>query len=59
MPRRPLGCARSIQISPGDGASDAPEACHCGGAGVPCPACNLSDRDHPPEMPEGYQSLIS
>ena len=41
-----------------DGASDAPEACHCGGAGVPCPACNPSDRENPPEMPEGYKSII-
>ena len=43
---------------PWDGASDAPEACHCRGAGVPCLACNPSDREHPPEMPEGYKSLI-
>jgi hypothetical protein len=43
---------------PWDGASDAPEACHCGGAGAPCPACNPCDREHLPEMPEGYRSLI-
>jgi hypothetical protein len=42
---------------PWDGASDAPEACHCGGAGAPCPACNPSDSEHPPEMPEGYKSI--
>jgi hypothetical protein len=43
---------------PWDGASDVPEACHCGGAGAPCPACNPCDDDHRPEMPEGYRSLI-
>lgn len=43
---------------PWDGASGAPEACHCGGAGVPCLACNSCDREHPPEMPEGYRPLI-
>jgi hypothetical protein len=24
---------------------------------MPCPDCNPSDRDNPPEMPEGQQSL--
>jgi hypothetical protein len=43
---------------PWDGASDATEACHCGGAGIPCPACNPSDRDNPPEMPEGYRPFL-
>lgn len=43
---------------PWDGASDAPEACHCGGAGAPCPECNPCDRDNPPEMPEGYASFM-
>jgi hypothetical protein len=33
--------------------------CNCGGAGTPCLACNPSDRDHPPQMPEGYRSFLS
>jgi len=41
-----------------DGASDRADACHCGGAGLPCLACNPCDHDHPPEMPPGYRSLI-
>ena len=28
---------------PWDGASDMEDACHCGGAGMPCPICNPSD----------------
>lgn len=43
---------------PWSGASDAPEACHCGGAGAPCPECNLCDEEHRPEMPEGYESFM-
>ena len=43
---------------PWSGASDAPDACHCGGAGAPCPACNPCDAEHKPEMPEGYKSII-
>ena len=26
----------------------------CGGAGAPCPACNPSDKDHPPRMPPDF-----
>jgi hypothetical protein len=25
----------------------------CGGAGMPCPMCNHSDRDNPPALPPG------
>jgi hypothetical protein len=39
--------------------SDREDACHCGGAGVPCPACNPSDQDNPPKMPKGYATLVS
>jgi hypothetical protein len=35
-----------------------PEGCSCGAPGMPCSACNPSDREHPPQMPEGYQSFI-
>jgi len=34
------------------------DACHCGGAGMPCPACNPSDQGEPPKMPEGYKSIF-
>src|SRR4051794_8126954 len=44
---------------PWGGASDRSDACHCGGAGAPCPACNPCDRDNPPQMPEGYLSLVT
>jgi hypothetical protein len=43
---------------PWDGASDDANACHCGGAGLPCLACNSCDREHKPEMPDGFGSLI-
>jgi hypothetical protein len=26
------------------------DACNCGGAGMPCPTCNPSDADQPPDM---------
>jgi len=42
---------------PWSGASDDPEACHCGGAGDPCPACNPGDGEHRPEL-DGYESFI-
>jgi hypothetical protein len=27
----------------------------CGGAGMPCPDCNVSNEDNPPRLPEGFQ----
>jgi hypothetical protein len=39
--------------------SDSERACHCGGAGAPCPACNRSDGDHEPRMPPGFTTIIS
>ena len=44
---------------PWDGASDHADACHCGGAGMPCPGCNWPAEGEPPEMPEGYRSFTS
>jgi hypothetical protein len=33
-----------------------PAACGCGGAGMPCPACNVpADDDNPPGLPAGFQ----
>ena len=52
------GCVRTIPINLGEGASTRPDACHCGGAGVPCLACNPSDREHPPKMPERYKTIF-
>jgi hypothetical protein len=34
------------------------DAYHCGGAGMPCPACNPSDREHEPKMPEGFRVIV-
>ena len=41
----------------GLGASDAPEAAIAEVPG-PCPACNLCDEQHRPEMPDGYVSFM-
>ena len=32
-----------------------PHACNCGGAGMPCPACNPSTPDEPPRLPKGFE----
>jgi hypothetical protein len=31
-------------------------ACGCGGAGAPCPICNVADVNTVPEMPDGFQA---
>ena len=38
--------------------SDSADACHCGGAGAPCPACNPCDDENPPEMPPGFRTML-
>ena len=43
---------------PWGGASNRPDACHCGGAGAPCLACNPCDREHPPKIPDGYKTIL-
>ena len=43
---------------PWGGATNRADACHCGGAGAPCPACNPSDREHPPKMPGGDKTIL-
>jgi len=43
---------------PWDGASDREDACHCGGAGMPCQVCNRTVGQEPPEMPPGYRTMI-
>lgn len=42
---------------PWDGVSNAPNACHCGGAGAPCPDCNPCDRENPPRMAPGTRII--
>jgi hypothetical protein len=27
----------------------------CGGAGMPCPDCNVCNEDNPPRLPTGFQ----
>jgi hypothetical protein len=31
-------------------------ACPCGGAGAPCPWCNVTDKDGAPTLPEGFKT---
>src|SRR5260370_17040732 len=31
-------------------------ACQCGGAGMPCPSCNVPDDGEAPRMPEGFKT---
>jgi hypothetical protein len=32
-----------------------PNACTCGGAGAPCPACNKPQNDEAPRLPKGFE----
>jgi hypothetical protein len=34
---------------------DGEHACGCGGVGMPCPACNVSNPDNPPRLPAGFR----
>ncbi|OAF11763.1 hypothetical protein AYJ54_07845 [Bradyrhizobium centrolobii] len=34
---------------------DGPRACTCGGAGAPCPHCNVPAEGEPPRMPKGFR----
>jgi hypothetical protein len=34
---------------------DGEHECGCGAAGMPCLACNPSDKDHPPRLPKGFE----
>ncbi len=31
-------------------------ACTCGGAGAPCPWCNVPDKDGAPRLPDGFRT---
>ena len=46
------------ETKPWGDVSTSDDACHCGGAGAPCPVCNPSDRDNPPKMPDGYKTIL-
>ncbi|SHH20052.1 hypothetical protein SAMN05444169_6285 [Bradyrhizobium erythrophlei] len=32
------------------------DACTCGGAGMPCPWCNLPEKDEEPRLPDGFKT---
>jgi hypothetical protein len=38
---------------------DGPNACFCGGAGMPCPNCNASGPDKRPRLPAGFEPDVS
>ncbi|MEO8596430.1 MAG: hypothetical protein ABI759_24135, partial [Candidatus Solibacter sp.] len=70
-PRETVGMAAEYKACGGTGwvcedhdnkpwgdASTSDDACHCGGAGMPCPMCNPSDPDNPPKMPDGYRTIF-
>jgi hypothetical protein len=44
---------------PWGGASTRADACRCGGAGAPCPACNPCDEHTLPRLPDDYESFRS
>ena len=37
---------------------DGPAACGCGGAGMPCPACNISADGERPRLPSGFDPTL-
>lgn len=37
------------------GTSAREDACHCGGAGMPCRICNPCDYDNPPRDPQALK----
>ena len=59
MPCRTCLGARWVCEDHPDRPWDIPGGCVCGGAGAPCPSCNVSDRDHPPQLPEAGRALLS
>jgi hypothetical protein len=34
------------------------EACNCGGAGMPCTKCNMTDDDSAPQAPKGFRAVF-
>jgi hypothetical protein len=37
---------------------EGPHACDCGGAGMPCATCNMSDEGTSPRLPDGFKTDI-
>jgi hypothetical protein len=37
---------------------DGPHGCDCGGAGMPCSACNMADKGAAPRMPDGFKTEV-
>ena len=50
MVSSPMSEARD-QLTPVGGE----HACGRGGAGMPCPSCNVSNPNNPPRLPAGFQ----
>jgi hypothetical protein len=42
-----------------DGPWDGENACGCGMAGMPCPVCNVSNRENPPRLPPDFEPDIA
>lgn len=52
------GYAKITWISPGVALAIVKTLATAGGAGMPCPSCNLSDREHEPKMPGGFMKVF-
>jgi hypothetical protein len=39
------------------GFGEGPDAC-CGGAGIPCPTCNIPEKDSTPRMPDSLKTEV-
>jgi hypothetical protein len=46
------GCARTLPVNRGEGE----HACPCGGAGMPCPWCNVPEKGETPRLPGGFKT---
>ena len=53
-----VGYVKIIPTNHGMARATGGDACHCGGAGMPCQVCNRTIGQEPPEMPPGYRTMI-
>jgi hypothetical protein len=37
---------------------EGPYGCDCGGAGMPCPACNIPEEGAAPRPPDGFKTEV-
>jgi hypothetical protein len=37
---------------------EGPYGCNCGGAGMPCPTCNIPEEGAAPRMPDGFKTEV-